>query len=191
MAGPTTFSEPIERYKASGAFLTALDPLSDLLLHLQFLNSRDYVTSLLRSVHGVSKQDALARAPSIAAHVRLADQFFQQAGSGPRDVAFVSYYYGILNLMKIYILFTPLHGQLADNRHHGASYRTAGGPGRSLPKDSVQVAKKGAIPLFYETITAAKFVPQTVRLGDVYPYIQDVGAEWQLAIRSDRIGLPQ
>jgi YaaC-like Protein len=185
-APPDILLGPVKRYEADGTFSSALDPLVDLTLHLNFLNARDYVVALLRTAHNVSAKDAAARASSIRSHAQLAAQYAHQIRVSTPDVAFVPCYYAILNLVKVYILFSPQHAQLAANRHHGATYRSGVNRFRNLPTDAIKLEKRGTIPLFYEVITGTPFQAQYIRMAEVYPFIQDVGAEWQLAVRSDR-----
>jgi hypothetical protein len=171
-----------ERYGGRRGLLSHRDPFDDLVLQLEFLSATKYVVDIMQEKHGVGKQDAIARAPKVAAHVRLAIAYLEQATTGPAIVSFVPCYYALLNLVKIYILFGDKHSLLAVNRHHGASYNPSGPLSRNLDAESIAIFSKGAIPLFYESIVGKPLGNAVkLRLGEVYPYILDVSAEWSTA----------
>lgn len=183
MAGTTVFVvPPVTRYPEGGGFSSARDPFRDLTVHLEFLVAADYATDLLTSVHGVSLSDAVPRAPSIRSHARLALHYIEQAEASRPEVSFLPCYYGILQLMKLYILFGPLHDRLKDNRTHGASYSPAGPPDRNFASDTITVNPKGSIALFYEALTGRTIpAPTSVRMDQLYPFMQDCSAEWAMA----------
>jgi len=72
--------------------------------------------------------------------------------------------------------------QLNQNRWHGAAYDVYRKASRNLKTEEVTVHPHGAISLFYEVITGRSISQKTrIKMGDVYPYIQNVGAEWDIA----------
>jgi hypothetical protein len=181
----------IHRYRKVRAVTTNLDPLQDLLVHLEFLTSTEYLVDLLESVHNVSKKEAPKRASRIVPHVRAANAYISQANSGPAEVSFLPCYYAILNLLKVYILLSSRHQQLASNRWHGASYDGYAKTSQSLVTEEITLRAGGSIPLFYEVVTGRKVKDKTrVRMGDLYPLLVNVGAEWQLATDRPAAVLP-
>jgi hypothetical protein len=182
VAGPTVYIGAIERYATHRGLTTARDPLDDLVLHLDFLSAKDFAVEALAESHKVGAADARQRAPKIASHARLASAYIAQALSGPQEVSFVSCYYAILNLIKIYILCSSNHQLLATNRLHGASYNPNVPMRRSLAPEVITLHSSGALPLFYQTITGQGITRRTrLRVRDLYPFLADVSAEWHLA----------
>src|SRR6266496_149764 len=100
------------RYEELNAVLSHLDPLTDVVTWLEYYSSVDYVTGLLTQRHGVALQAARQRAQRVGPHARLAREYINQALTGPPDVSFLPIYYGMLNLLKIYVLFGPHHALL-------------------------------------------------------------------------------
>ena len=88
------------RYRIASTYTTSSDPLDDIVLQLEFLTARDYTIELLKARHGVPIAEAASRWQPIAAHIRLALSYIEQARNGPADVSFLPCYYGILNLVK-------------------------------------------------------------------------------------------
>jgi hypothetical protein len=161
------------------------DPLLDAVNQVGFLTSRDYAVELLISRHGSTHASAVARSRSILAHVRASLDYVDQAMKGPASVAFLPTYYAVLNLMKLYILLSPRHGELKKNRWHGAQYQVFAKDSRSLLTDEIVVKRGGTIPLFYETIAGTKLRADTrIAMKDVYPYIADCASEWEIATGS-------
>src|ERR1700752_139437 len=107
MAGKTVYVGAIHRYPEDAAFLSAFDPLDDLVLHVDLLTARDYVVELLVAVHGISRKEARQRFSRIRPHAQLAVEYIKQSLNGPVKVSFVSGYYALLNLMKVCILCSP------------------------------------------------------------------------------------
>jgi len=178
----------LNRYKNINSASSYRDPLEDLIVSSEFLLSPEYLSDLLVSKHGVTAADARKRAVRIAAHVRLALAFLRQAFAGPPDAAFLPTYYALLNLAKVYILSSTKHQQLSQNRWHGASYDVFKKASHSLRTEVITLHQHGAISLFYEAITGLTIPKKlTIRIGDLYPYIQDVGSEWILAAGAQHV----
>jgi hypothetical protein len=93
----------IYRYDNVLHIRTNLDPLTDLVTWLEYYCAIDYLVDILTSRHGIPAGEAKKRARLIGPHARLARDYIDQALTGPRDVAFLPSYYGILNLLKIAI----------------------------------------------------------------------------------------
>src|SRR4051812_25813381 len=113
----------VRRYIAYREFTARGDPFDAVLVQLGFLRSRDYVVSLLTQSFGVSTATALARTKKIVPHVEAVLAFADQARHGPQEVSFLPSYYAALNILKLYILFSSRHAELAANRWHGAQYK--------------------------------------------------------------------
>ena len=161
---------------------TSRDPFTDQVTQLGFLTSHDYVDELLNKIWGASTSSAKNRAPRIVAHMRGATEYLDQAMSGPPEVAFLPAYSAILNLLKVYILLSARHSELQANRYHGASYDVYAKDSRSILTEEIILRSKGAMPLVYEIITGSVLKDKSrVRLGDIYPYLADISAEWILA----------
>lgn len=127
----------------------------------------------------MTASEAKNRQPSVAAHVRAARAFLDQAQSGPELVSFLPAYCAMLNLAKVCILFSSKHAELPPNRWHGASYDGYGKASHSLVTETVTLRSAGAIPLFYSAITGRTVRDKTrIAMRDVYPYISGIGAEW-------------
>lgn len=175
----------MNRYSDDFVFYTARDPLADLIVHLEYLAAKDYTVELLTTRHGVTLSDAKARAKIIGPHVRFAGAYIEQALQSLPEVSFLPAYYAILNLIKVYILFGPRHSELPRNRWHGASYPGFEKDSRSLETEVIELHPRGAIPLCHQTITGQAIKKQTrIKLGDLYPYLLDVGVEWEMATGS-------
>ena len=182
MAGKTRYIGALRRYPEFAELTSERDPFASATLQLEFLAVEDYVIELMDSRHSITPDDAAERAASVRAHVGLALQYLEQAQSGPREVCFVPCYYALLNLMKVYILFSDLRSRLATNRWHGASYAAKEGAATVLPSDQITLSDEGTIPLFYRVLTGKELPSRTnVSMADVYPFIQDISAEWGMA----------
>jgi hypothetical protein len=175
----------VRRYGALNHLVTRFDPFADLIGQIQFLASAEYTRELLITAHGVSSQEARQRAPIVGPYVRAACAYVDQASSGPEEVAFLPAYYAALNLLKVYIVFSGLHAQLPNNRWHGAAYNGFERNSQTLKTETLALHRKGAIPLLYQVLTGTTLKLRrqatTIALGDVYPYISSVSAEWKAA----------
>ncbi len=170
------------RYEDILPIRSHLDPLTDLVTWLEYYSSVDYVTGLLTERHKVALAPARQRARSVKPHARLAREYVDQALTGPHDVSFLPLYYGMLNLLKVCVLFGPYHARLPSNRRHGASYDGYAKNSQSLLTETVTLHPEGTIPLFYQTITGMRVARRrSVQLSDVYPFLLGVGAEYQIA----------
>lgn len=172
----------IHRYDTTRIVTSWRDPLEDLVVQLQFLTSQDYVVEVSHRVHGITETQAKARAGLITSHAKASAAFIDQAMSGDSRTAFLPLYYAVLNLLKIYILFSKRHADLPKNRWHGATYDVYGKTSHTVITEQITLKAGGAIPLFYEVITGDTVSNNTkVKMGDVCPYIVDASAEWATA----------
>lgn len=184
----------MRRYAEPHGISSPLDPISDVLVLLEYLTSHDYLVSTLHTRHGIAEDDAAERAKSIIPHVKTGTAFVQQSLCTPPDLSFLPAYYGLLNLLKVYILVGPHHAELPKHRWHGASYPVDEKDSRNLLTEHIDIKKGGAIPLFYRTITGQPLKPTRVTMGDIYPFVSGIGAEYSLAtgsagkIRNLRLG---
>lgn len=184
----------MRRYASIHGITSPLDPIKDVLVLLEYLTSHDYLIQILTATHGLTPADAKRRASSIIPHMRSGLAFIEQSLSTTPDLSFLPAYYGLLNLIKAYILVGPHHADLPANRWHGASYPVDAKDSRTLLTEVVDIKRGGAIPLLYRTVTG-KVMPVTrLQLQDFYPFVSGVTAEYSLAvgkpslIRSVRLG---
>jgi len=172
----------MQNFPGTHTLKSSLDPIDDTLVLLEYLTAKDYLVDILVTRHGVSKSSALTRTRSIIPHVRTALAYFRQARLGPHELSFLPAYYGILDLLKVYVLCGPYHGDLKAQRWHGASYEVGAKDSRSLLTEVVHLKKGGALPLYYKTVTGVAWpAPTRVTMGEVYSYIPCVSAEYRLA----------
>lgn len=173
----------ILRYPETEEVISNQDPFTDVLDWLGFLTATDYLTSLLRTRHGLAASAAASRAKQIIPHVATARDYIQQSLDGPPAIAFLPAYYAILNLMKVYILLGPRHADLKAHRWHGATYDVHSKDSHSIVTEVVNLKKGGVFPLFYETITGRALTANelSVRLSDILPYVSGVTHEYHLA----------
>lgn len=169
------------RYSEVQGIKSPLDPMRDMFVFLEYLTAKDYLINTLVSAHGHTKQDASSRADQIIPHIRTAIAFLEQSLSAPPELSFLPAYYGILNLMKTYILVGPHHRELASQRWHGATYPVEEKDSRNLLTEHIVLKSRGAIPLFYRTVTGKTLVPSQVTMGQIYPFVSGVTAEYSLA----------
>lgn len=173
----------IARYDEDLLFTTPRDSLSDLVDHLRFCTSTAFTSELLQSRHAMAQAHAKPRAKRIGAHMRTALEFIDQALSSRPEVAAVACYYATLNLAKCYLLASPRCSALEGRLLHGLSCPPSAKDSHKLPKEVVQIHPKGVFPTLYEVITGQQLSEQTIRMGDVYPFIADTGVEWRIARR--------
>ena len=133
--------------------------------------------------HKLKSSEANKRIKHIIPHVKTAINFIEQTLEGPKDISFLPAYYAILNLMKIYVLLGPRHNELPSHRWHGASYDVHSKDSHNVLTEKIEIRQRGAIPLFYETITGKKLPSKNIVLTmrEIFPYVTGVGHEYLLA----------
>lgn len=173
----------VTRYSESKRISTKIDPLDDVLNLVDSLTSREYLTDILRVGHGMSATDANARTKLIVPHIEAAVQLIHQSENGPQNVSFLPLYYALLNFAKACILVGPHHNDLPRNRWHGATYPGSSKDSHSLFTENIVIKTGGAIPLFYRTLTGKAFTTErTLKMKDIYPFILDVCAEYEIVV---------
>ncbi len=178
----------LRRYKKLREVGSALDPIDDMLNFVGYLTSREYLVELAHSRHGLSLTEAKARAKRILPHVQTGLAYVEQSLLGQKEISFLPAYYAILNFLKVYVLLGRWHGDLPHQRHHGATYKGHPKDSRNLMTERVTLKDKGAIPLFYKTLTGESYPPDyPVEMRHVYPYVYNVGAEYEMCegLKSD------
>jgi hypothetical protein len=174
----------LHRYPTHYGISSILDPMSDVLALVSSLSSSEYLIDTIRASHLLSSTEARLRAKTIVPHVSTALQFVAQARYGPAEVAFLPLYYAMLNLAKVYVLLGARNADLSKNRWHGAQYLGHAKDSHSLLTEEVVLKRSGALPLFYETLTGRRIAREVrLRLSDIYPFIADVSAEYELVTR--------
>ncbi len=175
----------MQRYQTTYSIRSKLDPISDVLVLLEYLTSRDYLVDVLCSRHGLPRGEAIKRSLLISPHVNAALAFIRSSLASPPEISFLPSYYGILNLLKVYVLVGPYYAELPVQRWHGVSYPTTAKNSRTLLTEVVDLRAAGAIPLAHRTLTGQQISNRTrLSLSDIYPYVSGIGAEYFLATRS-------
>ncbi len=170
------------RYPEYYLILSKLDPLTNVQTLLAQFQSLDYLKEILHSVHSLTNRESDIRAKRIIPHLKSVLDYIDQTFSGPQGVTFLPAYYAILNMLKIYILCSPLHSQLNRNRWHGATYKAYAKNSHNLLTETVIIKPAGTIPLFYRLITGNTiYSDKKIKMSDIYPYIPDISAEYTLA----------
>lgn len=174
--------QPLHRYPNVREIASNLSPLDDAVALIRAFASAEYLSDVLIRTRSLSEAAATTRVRSVVPHVRTALDLLDQAFAGPPDVAFLPLYYALLNLAKVYILLGPHHAELPQNRWHGATYDGHAKDSHGLLTEEIVLKRRGAIPLFYQTITGTSISRELrVQMADVYPYVRDVSAEYYLA----------
>jgi len=177
----------VHRYKDVQLVASNQDPLIDMLTFLSFLRARDFTIDILVGRHGLSSADAKSRTKLIVPHVQVASNYLEQGAAGHADISFLSLYYGILNLLKVYVLIGPHHASLPSNRWHGATYNGMEKDSHSIATEIITIKKGGVIPLFYKTIVGKALTTSEleIRIGDVLPFVSGVTHEYALATNQE------
>lgn len=171
----------ILRYDNSIYARTQIDPLTDICSWVSGLRSIEYTSDILREIHGfMISKDIHMSAKAISAHAEYAVNFLEQAWFGPRETVFLPVYYSLLNLAKIYIILSGRLKDLRSQRWHGASYVSAQELGGDLMTEEIFIKPKGAIPLFYYTLTGLNIPARSVKIkmGELYPFIHCISHEY-------------
>lgn len=171
----------LTRYRDSYSIRSGLDPLGDVLVLLEYLTVHDYVIATLSSRHGMSKQDAAQRAKDLSTFVKAGISFIEQSLYASPQLAFLPAYYGVLNLMKAYVLVGPHYSEIPKQRHHGATYDVYAKDSHSILTERIKLKESGVIPLFYRTVTGQKLPLQQLSIGKVLAFVTGVTAEYELA----------
>jgi hypothetical protein len=177
----TRTSLPLLRFNGVAQINSHLDVLGDLLTFLRFCTAEEYVKDLLATVHGVPEPELDARARAVTSFVRASVDLAHDAFRATPELSFLPGYYSVLNALKVIILLRPLWGDLSANRHHGASYEGVKIDYPRLDDEEIKVREAGVIPLAHRTITGTALTPGLIRIGDVYPFLSAIGAEYGLA----------
>ena len=170
------------RYPTTREVVSNQDPLADVLDWLGFLAARDYLSELLTQRHGLSPAAASSRVNAIVPHVRTGREYVQQSLDGPPALSFLPAYYAMLNLMKVYVLLGPRHGDLQQHRWHGITYDVSQNR-RSILTEEITIRTGGVSPLFYESLTGLPFGSRqrALRMRELLPYVAGVTHEYELA----------
>lgn len=171
----------ILRYDSTKIVRTPLDPLDDISSWFTGLRSRGFVGDLLKEIHGFNDRAKIKRASkAISSHAENAVNLLSQGFSGSTDVSFLPIYYALLNIAKIYIILKDKQSELEQQRWHGASYNPKSR--HDLMTEEITLHKKGAIPLYFQSITnqnlvgSKKTIP--VKMKEIYPFIRSIEHEF-------------
>lgn len=182
----------IHRYGKWECVVSNLNPLEDCLCWIEGLTSINYCKDLLASRPNEGQPMTIdKRAESLSKLVYIACKYLEQAMHGPKEVSFLSIYYAMLNFIKAYIVIGPYGDELDNNRWHGARYDWSRAF-TSLTEDQIIIARKGTIPLFYRTVVGEDIFLHLgsqrnlkLKMGEIYPYIVDVRAEYGWATKQN------
>lgn len=183
------------RYPDYHIVVTRLDPLTDATQWIRGLCSEGYVQGLLAELHGLDQQQVNESARAITAHARAAMDLFDLAfGTSSSQASYLPLYYALLNLSKIVVIASGKLASLNAQRWHGVQWSGINTRSNDLLTDHVTVHEKGALPLFYRSITGAMW-PRTasragadhrrrIQLRHVYPLIANLEYEYEAAYAS-------
>jgi hypothetical protein len=173
----------ILRYDDSAGVSTPLDPLLDVLSWVKGLKSNSVCSDLLRTKHSISDRRTNKTCTiSVANHASMAISLFEEGLSCPEETSFISLYYGMLNLSKCCVIASGGIQDLQGQRWHGVSYRTGGNMPRDFLNDSVELRKKGALALYYQTLTGVTWGrDRKIPMSCFYPHIAGIGHEFSSA----------
>jgi hypothetical protein len=161
---------------------TSLDPIQDLISWVGYLVANNYTQSCLALIHKFSSADAQVIAKEVSYHAKMAQSLLLKSVNSIDETGFLDGYYGILNLMKIYILFSPYHAELSSNKHHGISFKAHDETPANFELDKIKFLDKGAMFLFYKSLCGESIAPNTtMTLKDVIPYLSGVSYEYELS----------
>lgn len=181
----------LSRYANKSSIASDASLLDTMMLFFKYLQSSEYVRSVAQSTRGVSLAKNGERVKKITSHSSSALSYIEQAMSGPERVAFLPMYYAMLNLIKVNILFSDKHAELARHRWHGATYNVNKKYSQDFSTEEVEIKSGGALPLFYHVVTGKPFplssagrgrpIKKIIKLKDVYGFIRSVSVEYKMA----------
>ncbi len=171
----------ILRYDSTKVVSTRLEPLDDIISWFTGLRSKGFVGDLLKEIHGFNDRDKINRASkAISSHAENAVNLLGQGFSGSTDVSFLPIYYALLNIAKIHIISKDNQSELELQRLHGVSYNSRSS--RDLMTEEITLHKKGAIPLYFQSITNQNLVGNKktipVKMNEIYPFIRSISHEF-------------
>jgi hypothetical protein len=168
------------RYNTSRGVSTSQNPLLDLIEWMGFLKNNDFLIKLLSEKHNVDLPTAKLRTELIIPHIELAIDYLDESIKGKAGISFLNTYYGILNIIKVYILFGKYFAELSTNRHHGATYKV-NTPQIDLLSDKIFIKPNGAIPLFYKTLTNETIKnDKEIYLSTILSFLPGIGYEYAI-----------
>jgi len=174
------------RYPESEGIISSLDPIADLLCFLEYLTSEEYLLDVLQAKHSLTGQASKERARQIIPHMSTAIGFIRESLESSPELCFLPAYYGILNLSKVYVLLGPRHADLPEHRWHGVSYPVHEKDSHTILTERIELHRGGALPLFYETLTGTPLpAPRKLLMRDVFPFVNNIGAEYRLATQQE------
>src|SRR5580698_8646726 len=168
------------RYLETEIVGTPLNQFDDVVNFLNSLTSKEYLVNLIVERHKKTAAESEEIAKVVIPHIQSALGFIEQASTGPHQVSFLPCYYAVLNLLKVYILLGPYADSLSAQRHHGATYDVNAKTPESLLDETITLKGKGAIPLFYKTITNLDIPEGSIKLADIYPYLEEASSEYMI-----------
>lgn len=162
---------------------THLDKMDDLSDWLAGLSSREFLTELIQTRHGVGSLVTAAKMAATAQpYYSMAHEFLNQTRRSEPVSSFLPAYYCALNLAKGSIALTSAYTQLHRRQGHGLSYDPAAKQSRHLLTERLTILRNGIFSLAYEAITNSAIPGISNRVGavamqDVYPFLLEIESE--------------
>lgn len=172
----------IQRYQELHEIVTPLHHLDDALDMVAFLTSNEFVVEKLSMIHRKSLPDAKALAKRIVPHAALALEYARLSLNAAAEVAFLPSYYAVLNLAKVCCLAGSVSNEFdLHMSHHGITYSSRGKASQQLMTETVTMYPKGALTLFYKTLTGRVITTRRkIAVGEVYQFVPGVSAEVEM-----------
>ena len=178
----------ILRYDNFTSVTSPLDPLEDVTTWIAGLNSAEYVSDLLATVHNVRGASQIRQATkAVSLFARSALGLLEQAYSGATEYSFLPLYYAILNLSKIYLVANHRLDDLAKNKWHGATYNPQSKASHDLLTEQISLKVAGVFPMFYETLTGSRWThnKKTLQIKEFIPYLRGASFEYSRAYKEE------
>ncbi len=172
----------IHRYNDKSISYSNLDRMEDVLSWIRGLRSKGRTAKILKEAHGIRGRKKIeSRSSAISEYAETAVTFLEQGLAGPVETSFVSLYYGMLNLSKIYISCSDQYVELRRKKHrlHGVTTLPNWGKSRDFLKDTIVLHPNGSIPIFYKVLTGEEITSKVaIKLRELYPFISDISHEY-------------
>jgi hypothetical protein len=161
---------------------TSLDPIQDMISWVGYLVSTEYTAICLEKVHGFGPGDAAIVAGQVTHHAKMAQSLLKKSVESLDETGYLDGYYGILNLMKIYVLFSNNFAELPQNKLHGITFKPCDETSNNFQSDIVILKRSGTMSLFYKTLTGNQVTADIpIKLGDILPWLSGTSYEYDLS----------
>jgi len=175
----------------------------DLWLQLERLTNKAQANDFLYSKLGHKKGVVKEISPILSEFIKQGKEYYAQAEKADFSVSPLLYYYGMLNLVKAYILsrnpyaIIPKAGKkiLSSNLSHGISAGDKIKQEYSLHTENVELQNNGIFCHYYNLLTGRKISsltnPQkTISIISLLSYCVDISSEFEEVFRSRKNTMP-